>query len=92
MLQRGTAMGSRLELPETAMTGDLRTRIAAVLRTYMFENSTAEELADAVIAELEAIPFTDQTDRSGAGPLLPGFVALVAEHCPEYLDEKWVNE
>ena len=34
------------------MTDSLRTRIAAVLRTYMFENSTAEELADAVIAEL----------------------------------------
>lgn len=32
---------------------DLRDRIAAVLRTYRFCNSTAEEEADAVIEELD---------------------------------------
>lgn len=34
------------------MSDTLRTRIARVLSTYMFENSTTEELADAVIDEL----------------------------------------
>ena len=47
-----------------------------------------EHVADAVIRELEAIPFTDQIDRSGVRyPLFE----WNSSDCPDYL-KKWIAD
>ena len=87
--------------PQNGLGAELRGRIAETLfRLYgphlgyadvtwdQIDQELWLEVANAVIRELEAIPFTDQIDRSGVRyPLFE----WTSSDCPDYL-KKWIAD